>query len=51
MYVTYQVHTLIMSDAMKIAINLARASGYKRTTVSKAIQTGAGTWDVILVVS
>lgn len=51
MFVTYPVHTLIMADAMKIAINLAHASGYKRATVSKAIQTGAGTWDIILVVS
>jgi hypothetical protein len=51
MYVTYQVNTLIMADAMKTAINLAKASGYKRVTVSKAIQTGAGTWDVVLVVS
>ena len=51
MYVTYQVNTLLISDAMKIAINLARASGYKRVTVSKTIQTGAGSWEVILVVS
>lgn len=51
MYVTYSVNTLIMSDAIKMAVNLAKASGYKNITVSKAIQLAASSWDVILVVS
>lgn len=51
MYVTYPVNTLLMSEAIKIATNLAKASGYKRITLSKAIQTGSSAWDVILVVS
>lgn len=51
MYVTYPVHTVMMNDAIKIATNLARASGYKNITVSKAIQIEASSWDIILVVS
>jgi|APGre2960657373_1045057.scaffolds.fasta_scaffold18065_2 hypothetical protein len=51
MFVTYPVSTVLMSDAIKIATNLARASGYKNVTVSKAIQIAASSWDVVLVVS
>jgi hypothetical protein len=40
-----------MSEAIKIAMNLARASGYKRITLSKATPKGASSWDVVLVVS
>lgn len=51
MFVTYPVHTVLVSEAIKIATNLAKASGYKNVVVSKTIPTGAGTWDVVLVVS
>ena len=51
MYVTYPVHTVLLSDAIKIATNLAKASGYKNIVVSKTIQVAASSWDVILVVS
>lgn len=51
MFVTYPVFTVLMSDAIKIATNLAKASGYKNVTVSKTIQTGSSSWDVVLVVS
>lgn len=51
MYVTYPVNTLLMSEAIKVAKNLAKASGYKNITLSKTIQTGSSSWDVILVVS
>ena len=51
MFVTYQVNTLLMTEAIKIATNMAKASGYKRVTLSKTLQTGAGSWDVVLVVS
>lgn len=51
MFVTYPVHTVLMSDAIKIATNLAKASGYKNIVVSKCIQNAASAWDVILVVS
>jgi hypothetical protein len=40
-----------MSDAIKIATNLAKASGYKKVTLSKAIQVASSSWDVVLVVS
>ena len=51
MFVTYQVNTLLMTEAIKIATNLAKASGYKRISVTKTLQTGAGSWDIVLVVS
>jgi hypothetical protein len=40
-----------MTDAIKIATNLAKASGYKNIVLSKTIQLAASSWDVILVVS
>ena len=51
MFVTYPVHTVLISDAIKIATNLAKASGYKNIVLSKAIQIEASSWDIILVVS
>jgi hypothetical protein len=51
MFVTYPVHTLLMNDAIKIAMNLAKASGYKNIVLSKAIQIETSSWDIILVVS
>ena len=51
MFVTYPVHTVLISDAIKIATNLAKASGYKHIVLSKAIQIEASSWDIILVVS
>lgn len=51
MFVTYSVHAVMMNDAIKMATNLAKASGYKRITLSKAIQLAASSWDVVLVVS
>jgi hypothetical protein len=51
MFVTYPVSTVLMTDAIKIATNLAKASGYKNIVLSKAIQVAASSWDVILVVS
>ena len=51
MFVTYPVHTVIISDAIKIATNLAKASGYKHISLSKAIQVAASSWDIILIVS
>ena len=40
-----------MNDAIKIAMNLARSSGYKNIVLSKAIQIETSSWDIILVVS
>lgn len=51
MFVTYPVHTVLMTDAIKIAKNLAKASGYKNIVLSKAVQVEASSWDIILVVS
>jgi hypothetical protein len=51
MFVTYPVHTVIISDAIKIATNLAKASGYKHISLSKAIQVAASSWDIVLIVS
>ncbi len=51
MFVTYPVHTYSLAEAIKIATNLARASGYKRVTFTKAVETGSSSWDIVLVVS
>jgi hypothetical protein len=48
--VTYPVHTLIQAEAIKIAVNLAKASGYKTANVVKVVQIGASAWNVTLVV-
>ena len=50
MQVTYPVHTLLQTEAVNIAVNLAKASGYKTANVVKVTQTGVSAWDVTLVV-
>jgi hypothetical protein len=49
-FVTYPVYTLNQADAVKIATNLAKASGYKNIVFSKALHTGPSAWDIVLVV-
>jgi hypothetical protein len=48
--ITYPVNTLLQTEAIKTAINLAKASGYKTAHVIRAKQTGSSSWDVTLVV-
>jgi hypothetical protein len=48
--VTYPVHTRLQAEAITIATNLAKASGYKSVNVIKVRQTGTSSWDVTLVV-
>lgn len=50
MYVTYPVNNPLQSEAVKMAVNLARASGYKQATVARSVQTGPSSWDITLVV-
>ena len=50
MQVTYPVHTVLQTEAISIAISLAKASGYKTANVIKTLRTGASSWDVTLVV-
>lgn len=50
MQVTYPVHTVLQTEAVNIAINMAKASGYKTSNVIKVERTGISSWDVTLVV-
>ena len=50
MQVTYPVHTTLQTEAVSIAVNLAKASGYTTTNVIKVVQTGPSSWDITLVV-
>ena len=50
MQVTYPVHTVLQTEAVSIAVNMAKASGYKVANVIKVERTGPSSWDVTVVV-
>lgn len=50
MQVTYPVHTVLQTEAVKIATNLAKASGYKHISLVKVEKAGTSAWNVTLVV-